>query len=275
MSSFRSGFSVLPPVVKNLLIINGLCYLANVVVEMRFNVSLNEMLGLYYPESAKFKPFQLITHVFMHGSFMHLFFNMFSLWMFGNVLENYWGPKRFFIYYFITALGAAALHLGVVGYEIHSLKEALAQFNAAPDADAFFKLMDSRTSLSRNAEFNDFMYKWQSQPGNPEFVSAAKTLGNQLLESKLNVVTVGASGAVFGLLLAFGMLFPNTELMMMFIPIPIKAKYFVIFYGVIELYQGIANNPTDNVAHFAHLGGMLFGFVLIKYWNKHNRNSFY
>ncbi len=275
MSSFRSGFSVLPPVVKNLLIINGLCYLANVVFEMRFNMSLNETLGLYYPESAKFKPFQLITHVFMHGSFMHLFFNMFSLWMFGNVLENYWGPKRFFIYYFVTALGAAALHLGVSGWEIYNLKDALAQFNASPDADTFLKLLDGRVPLGRNPELNDFIYKWQSQPGNPEYVSAAQMLGNQLLESKLNVVTVGASGAVFGLLLAFGMLFPNTELMMMFIPIPIKAKYFVIFYGAIELYQGMANNPGDNVAHFAHLGGMLFGFVLIKYWNKHNRNTFY
>lgn len=275
MSSFRSGFSILPPVVKNLLIINGLCFLANYVLDQQFHFSLNEKLGLYYPASEKFRPFQLVTHVFMHGSLLHLFFNMFSLWMFGNVLENYWGPKRFFIYYFVTAFGAAALHIAVNGYEIHSLQSALDAFNANPSPDTFFQLMDSRTSLSSNAAFNDFIYKWQSQPDNPNYVEAARQLGTQLLQSKLDVVTVGASGAVFGLLLAFGMLFPNTELMMLFLPIPIKAKYFVIIYGAIELYQGIANNPTDNVAHFAHLGGMLFGFFMIKYWNKHNRNSFY
>lgn len=275
MSSLRSGFSVLPPVVKNLLIINALCYLANVVFEMRFNHSLNESLGLYYPESTYFKPYQLITHVFMHGSFMHLFFNMFSLWMFGNVLENYWGPKRFFVYYFVTAFGAAALHLGVSGYEIYGIKSAIANYASDPSIDAFIRLLDKDAGLARNSMVTDFINQWQTQPSNPQFAQSSLEIADAMLQRKLNVPTVGASGAVFGLLLAFGMLFPNTELFVMFIPIPVKAKYFVIFYGAIELYQGFANNPTDNVAHFAHLGGMLFGFILIKYWNKTNRNSFY
>ena len=275
MSSFRSGFSVLPPVVKNLLIINALCFLAKELFEMRFNFSLNESLGLYYPESTHFKPYQLITHVFMHGNFMHLFFNMFSLWMFGNVLENYWGPKRFFVYYFVTAFGAAALLLGVNGYEIYGIKSAIANYASDPSIDAFVRLLDKDPGLARNNMVNDFISQWQTQPSNPQFAQSSLEIADAMLQRKLNVPTVGASGAVFGLLLAFGMLFPNTELFLMFIPIPVKAKYFVIFYGAIELYQGFANNPTDNVAHFAHLGGMLFGFILIKVWNKTNRNSFY
>jgi len=275
MSSFRSGFSILPPVVKNLLIVNALCFLANVIIEARFNFSLNETMGLYYPESTHFKPYQLITHVFMHGSFMHLFFNMFSLWMFGNVLENFWGPKRFFIYYFATAFGAAALHLGVTGYEVNIIKSAISEYAANPSIDAFVRLLDKDAGLARNTMVNDFMMQWQSQQSNPQFVQSSIEIADAMLQRKLNIPTVGASGAVFGLLLAFGMLFPNTELFLMFIPIPVKAKYFVIFYGAVELYQGFANNPTDNVAHFAHLGGMLFGFILIKYWNKTNRNSFY
>jgi membrane associated rhomboid family serine protease len=275
MSSFRSGFSILPVVVKNLLIINGLCFLANIVVEARFNYSLNESMGLYFPESSHFKPYQLITHVFMHGSLMHLFFNMFSLWMFGNVLENYWGPKRFFIYYFVTAFGAAALLLGVNGYEIYSLKSAIANYALDPNIDAFVRLLDKDAALAKSSIVNDFINQWQTQPQNPQNTQSSLEIADALLQRKLNVPTVGASGAVFGLLLAFGMLFPNTELMMLFIPVPIKAKYFVIGYGAIELYQGFANNPSDNVAHFAHLGGMLFGFILIKIWNKTNRNSFY
>ncbi|AMS25655.1 hypothetical protein AEM51_00055 [Bacteroidetes bacterium UKL13-3] len=275
MSSFRSGFSILPVVVKNLLIINGLCFLANIVVEARFNYSLNESMGLYFPESSHFKPYQLITHVFMHGSLMHLFFNMFSLWMFGNVLENYWGPKRFFIYYFVTAFGAAALLLGVNGYEIYSLKSAIANYALDPNIDAFVRLLDKDAALAKSSIVNDFINQWQTQPQNPQYTQSSLEIADALLQRKLNVPTVGASGAVFGLLLAFGMLFPNTELMMLFIPVPIKAKYFVIGYGAIELYQGFANNPSDNVAHFAHLGGMLFGFILIKIWNKTNRNSFY
>jgi membrane associated rhomboid family serine protease len=275
MSSFRSGFSVLPPVVKNLLIINALCFLVNLVFQSRFNMDLNETLGLYYPESKLFRPFQLITHVFMHANFMHLFFNMFSLWMFGNVLENYWGPKRFFIYYFVTAFGAAALHLGVNAIEISSIKDTIDQFSANPTIDAFVRIMDKGKGMIHTGYVHDFVNQWQQDPTNPQFIQVANQNAQQLLQIKMDVPTVGASGAVFGLLLAFGMLFPNTELLMLFLPIPIKAKYFVIFYGAIELYQGFANNPTDNVAHFAHLGGMLFGFILIKYWNKTSRNTFY
>ncbi len=277
MSNYRlSNFSILPTVVKNLLIINGLCFLAYVVLAGRGLINLNETLGLYYPESKLFKPYQLISHVFMHGSFMHLFFNMFSLWMFGNVLENYWGPKRFFIYYFVTAFGAAALHIGVNAYEVMHMKDAIAAYISAPGYDAFLTLQDKLDpSLMDNSYFQSFMREWQLQKENVQYIQGSVELTDAMIQRKINIPTVGASGAVFGLLLAFGMLFPNTELIMLFFPFPIKAKYFVMIYGALELYQGISNNPGDNVAHFAHLGGMLFGFILIKIWNKTNRQTFY
>jgi hypothetical protein len=167
------------------------------------------------------------------------------------------------------------LHLGVTGLEVHNIKTAIDTYTANPNIDAFVRLLDKDAGLAANNYVNDFITQWQHQLGNPQYTQGSIEIADALLQRKLNVPTVGASGAVFGLLLAFGMLFPNTELMMLFLPVPIKAKYFVIFYGAIELYQGFANNPTDNVAHFAHLGGMLLGFILIKYWNKTDRNSFY
>ena len=275
MSNFRPSGISLPTVVKNLLIINGLCYLANVVLESRFNISLNELCGLYYPESHYFKPFQLVTHVFMHGSFMHLFFNMFSLWMFGSVLENYWGPKRFFIYYFVTALGAAFLHTGVNAYEVNKIKTEVAAYQSNPSYDAFISFQNKDIGLSENEGFQQFIQEWHMQKDNPMFIKNSLEIADAIVQRKMNVPTIGASGAVFGLLLAFGMLFPNTELIMLFFPIPVKAKYFVMIYGAMELFQGISNNPSDNVAHFAHLGGMLFGFILIKYWNKKRKDMFY
>lgn len=249
MSDYRpSGFSLLPTVVKNLLIINGLCFLANMVAEARFHISLNSLFGLYNIESSSFKPYQLITHLFMHGGWQHILLNMFSLWMFGATLENYWGPKRFLIYYAVTGIGAALI-LSLINYfDYLSVVNHL-----TPESVELIKHQGKDLFL-REMNYSD-----------PD---AGK------LNLLLNVPTVGASGAVFGLLLAFGMLFPNSVIYLYF-ALPIKAKYFVILYGGLELYEGLANNPGDNVAHFAHLGGMLFGFILIKYWNKNKRNTFY
>lgn len=244
-----TNFQVLPPAVKNLLIINGLCFLASYVLLDRGLLDMSATFGLYYPTSIHFKPFQLITHVFMHGSFMHLFFNMFSLWMFGSAIENYWGPKRFLIYYAVTALGGGIVYLITKHIEFLEIRNQI-----GPDALQEI-LGNGQNYLNKHMNFTE-----------PLLAKA-----NMLI----NIPVVGASGAVFGVLLAFGMLFPNTELMMILVPVPIKAKYFVMFYGAAELFQGIADNPSDNVAHFAHLGGMLFGFILIKIWNKQNRNTLY
>lgn len=241
-----TSFRELPEIIKNLLIINGLLFLATISLES-YGIDLTQLLGLHQFQSEDFMPHQLITHFFMHGNFTHLFFNMFALWMFGKILENVWGAKRFLIYYTITALGAAALHLGVSQYEIMSLQS---QINPS---DLNILLDNGRSVLEGNQNYSNAL------------------MGK--LNLLINTPTVGASGAVFGILLAFGMLFPNT-LLYIYFAIPIKAKYFVMIFGALELYLGLSNNPADNVAHFAHLGGMLFGFILLKYWQK-DRNTFY
>lgn len=234
----------IPEVTKNLLIINILAFIANMVTP----VDLNSLLGLYYFASPEFHPYQLITHMFMHGSLMHIFFNMFALWMFGTPLEQVWGPKRFLIFYFVTALGAAFLYEFVNYLQVSSLMSGM-----SPES--------IRIVLAQGAE---------TIRSGQNFIDPSMAKLNLLM----NIPVVGASGAIFGLLLGFGMLFPNTRLMLLFPPIPIKAKYFVIGYGLIELFSGVLNRPGDNVAHFAHVGGMLFGFILIKIWQK-RRDRFY
>lgn len=240
-------FSYLPEVVKNLLIINGLFFLATFVMGTSLDLDLVKHLGLHNWQSPDFRPHQLVTHLFMHGGIGHIFFNMFALWMFGNQLENVWGGKRFLTYFLITGLGAAALHLGVNQLQI-SLLEA--------------KMSAEQISGVVNKGY--------------EAISNGKNFIDPLM-GELNILyhtpTIGASGAVFGVLLAFGMLFPNT-LIYIYFALPIKAKYFVMIYGAFELWSGIQNNPGDNVAHFAHLGGMIFGYFLIKYWRK-NSQHFY
>ena len=246
MQNFRPSFSTVPPVVKNLIIINAIMLFITYVMGMK-GIDLYKILGLHYFASPDFRPYQLVTHLFMHGDILHLVFNMFSLWMFGRVLESVWGPKRFFIYYFVTGLGAAFLHTFVNFLEFQYIA---AKMN--PD-DVQMVLSQGTEIFQQGKNFSD--------------VAAGK------LNMILNIPTVGASGAVFGILLGFGMLFPNTELMLLFPPIPIKAKYFVIGYGAIELFSGITGSGS-NIAHFAHLGGMLFGFIMIKYWNKNTRNFY-
>lgn len=196
----NTTFTIFPPAVKHLLWINAIFFLAS------FNVFSGGMtvvgqyffsyLALYPIGSGNFQIWQLVSYMFLHGGFGHIFFNLFALWMFGQAIENFWGTKRFTVYYFLTGIGAALLHMFIGG-------------GGAP--------------------------------------------------------TVGASGAVYGILLAFGMMFPNRHIMLLFPPIPIKAKYFVAFFGIIELISGITR-PGSGIAHFAHLGGMVVGFILIKYW---------
>ena len=228
-----TSFSQLPEIIKNLLIINGLLFFATKTLD-NFGIDLTKSLALHQFQSPNFRPHQLITHFFMHGDFTHLFFNMFAIWMFGKTLENIWGAKRFLTFYIITALGAAAIHIFVIQYQIFQLAESS-------------EMLD----LAKKGMYN------------------TSNINSLRLTQLVSTPTVGASGALFGILLAFGMLFPNT-LLYIYFAIPIKVKYFVIIYGALELYAGISNNPADNVAHFAHLGGMLFGYLLLKYWQKNN-----
>ena len=239
MSEIRlRNYSMLPPVVKNLLIINGIMYLATVVFETR-GINLAEIFGLHFFLAQDFKIWQPITYMFMHGSFGHLFFNMFALWIFGAAIENTWGQKRFLIYYFVCGIGAGLIQMLVIGLQINSLSQ-----NLSPEV---VQMVHENGKMILNEGRN--------------YVGVVGKLN-----LALNTVTVGASGSVFGLLLAFGMMYPNALLYVYFL-LPIKAKWFVMIYGALELLFGVTGTQ-DGVAHFAHLGGMLFGFFLILYWNK-------
>jgi membrane associated rhomboid family serine protease len=239
-------FSILPTVVKNLLIINGLFFLATIAFSSVFKIDLSRYLGLHYFQSELFYPHQLFTYMFMHGGMGHIFFNMFALWMLGSSIENYWGAKKFLIYYLITGIGAGLVQETVYAVRIHQIMS---------------QLSPEMVEMAKNG------------------IASALHPGKELklmveLYSLFNVGTVGASGSVFGILLAFGMMFPNVRLYLYFL-FPIKTKWFVIGYGVLELWLGIANRSGDNVAHFAHLGGMFFGLFLILWWRKKNKNHFF
>ena len=246
----NSGFlNSIPPITKNLIIINLLMWFATIALPSGISEYMERYLGLHYFMSAEFNPAQLVTYMFMHGSFTHVFFNMFAVFMFGRTLELLWGKKRFLIFYFVTGIGAGLIQELVTGIRVYQLVAQL-----PPEAMGLVKT--EGLQLLKNFPPKNY---------------TDEMLGG--LNLLVNSTTVGASGSVFGILLAFGMLFPNVPLFIMFIPIPVKAKYFVILYGVMELYLGIANHSGDNVAHFAHLGGMLFGFFLIRYWRKKDIND--
>jgi len=224
---FNSAAGGLPVVVKNLLIINILFFVATWVFASR-QIDLINLLGVFYFDSPHFRPWQLITHMFMHGGWEHILFNMFALYMFGSVLENVWGPRRFLIYYLLTGLGAISLQMAVQAAELYSM---IGGITIHPDT----------------------------------------VIAGQAIYSKINSIyaypMVGASGAIFGLLIAFAMLFPNAELFLFFIPIPVKAKYLLPTYILLELYLGVSQFSGDTIAHFAHLGGALVGFIILKTWN--------
>lgn len=240
----------IPPVVKNLLIINVLFFVAKYVMA-NAGIILPYHLGVFYFDSQFFKVWQLLTYMFMHGDIWHIFFNMFALFMFGGVLETRWGAKRFVNFYLITGLGAVALQMGVQAYEVHQI-----------------------TGSFINPQIDLQLVQNQYIQGNIN-VQGLSSAQQQTLLGIYGSPMVGASGAIFGLLVAFGMLYPNTELYLMFIPVPIKAKYFIPLYIIFELYSGVAKTPGDSVAHFAHLGGALIGFILVKLWGDKNNDRFY
>lgn len=261
MNNKSSFLSSIPIVVKNLIFINIILWLLSIVSPSLFarwglKVDLTDILGMHYWASEKFNVAQLITYMFMHGGFEHIFFNMFALFMFGTVLEQTWGSKRFLIYYLVTGIGAGLIQqlFWAIQYQpvITALNETIAS--------------GSMQTLLMHQDILNRFFKINNLSG---FDTAS------LIELKrlfLNLpVTIGASGSIFGLLLAFGWLFPDARLMIIFFPIPIRARIFVLMYAVVELFLGVASFSGDNVAHFAHLGGMLFGIILILLWKKRDR----
>lgn len=236
----------IPPVVKNLLIINALFFAAKYVFESK-GIELGFYLGAFYFDSPLFKIWQPITYMFMHGGFTHILFNMFALYTFGSVLEAYWGPKRFINFYLITGLGALGLQWAVQAFEVYQITGSA--INPGAVTIDLFKGMSSLNLAGIGPEQGQTLLGIYSGP------------------------MVGASGAIFGLLVAFGMLYPNAELYIMFIPVPVKAKYIIPVYIIIELSLGVASVAGDSVAHYAHLGGALLGFILVKLWK--DKNTFY
>jgi len=264
-----TGFTLLPPVVKNLLIINGLFFLATISFESAFGIDLVNLLGLHYFQSDLFRPYQFVSYMFLHGSISHVVMNMFALWMFGYLLENVWGSKRFLTYYMITGIGAAFVQTFVNWLDISSVQAAAQTYLANPTLDGFIGFVRHHYPRYYEAEgtLRNFIDQWSLARTDQGFAGQSVDYVSQLLKLQMDVPTVGASGAVYGILLAFGMIFPNMLVYIYFL-FPIKAKWIVILYGAIELFTAISNNPGDNVAHFAHLGGMIFGFFLIIYWRK-------
>jgi membrane associated rhomboid family serine protease len=247
MSGFGRGNFGMTPAVKNIIYINVIMLLALFAAESVYSIDLNRILGVYFFKSELFQPFQLVTHMFMHGGFVHIFFNMFALYMFGQILEQVWGPKRFIIYYFVTGFGAMVIHQAVMAFQYYNVMSV-----ATPE-----QIQEVLDNGARYAE--------TSQYYTDEVLRS--------LQGVLFTPTVGASGAVFGVLLAFGVLFPNTQLMLLFPPIPIKAKYLVAIYGALELYLAVTQ-PGSSVAHAAHLGGMIFGYILIRIWRKTSKTLY-
>ena len=224
-NSGRGFLSAIPPVTRNIIIINFLIW---IISELSPDF-MYEKFALFYPKSQYFHWWQFVTHMFMHGGFWHVFFNMFTLFMFGSVLERVWGPKKYLLFYFVTGLGAAALHTGVEWIQcLHW--EHIVNTGVAADAIA----------------------------------------ANRSIQTLCMTPTVGASGAIYGLLLGYAMLFPDSRMTLLFPPITLKAKWFVLIFAVIELLTGVTG-VGGGIAHFAHLGGMLFGLILILWWKKGNK----
>lgn len=257
---------MLTPVVRTILILNVLVFLIP-------GRSIIQQFGLHSFLSEQFNPIQLITHMFIHAGIGHIFSNMIGLLVFGPMLERTWGPQRFTFFYFFCGIGAAVLFSGINYYEIQGVYEAVRDYRLNPTPDSFLAFITQHAGSYYDG-LESFINTFESQPTNQTAISSSVRFINSIYNNQVNEPLVGASGAIFGVIMGFGLLFPNTQLFLLFPPIPVKAKYLVIFYGAYELYAGIQRSQGDNVAHFAHIGGMVFAFILIRYWGTQRKNFY-
>ena len=258
----------LTPTVRNLLIANILFFLAQTSL-----LPLITQVGSLYPiGSPYFFPWQFFTYMFLHAGWGHLFSNMFGLISFGPLLEQRWGGARFMTFWLICGVGAGLLYEGVRFYELNKMEQARQEFRREPSGANLAEFF--RENLPDQKGFEQVAVEMTKNPNNQEYISSANTALDAVVEQSYKSGMLGASGALFGLLFAFAYLFPNTELFLLFIPFPIKAKYFVFMYAAYELYAGVHRTPGDNVAHFAHLGGLVIGFFVVKFWEG-GRERFY
>ncbi|PKK36648.1 rhomboid family intramembrane serine protease [Siphonobacter sp. SORGH_AS_0500] len=259
----------LTPAVRIILIVNVAMY----AMQRLVFPPITDLLALHNVSSSLFNPIQFVTYMFLHAvqDFGHIFSNMFALIIFGPNLENLWGTKRFTFFYFFTGIGAGLLYSGINYYEYNQLYQSALTFIQDPDPTNLVGFINDHAP---GWESNRLVIQYLKNPDDTFLQNQCIQGVKEVLQSTVNTPMVGASGAIFGLLMAFGMLFPNTELFLFLIPFPIKAKYFVALYGIFELYSGLHRNPGDNVAHFAHIGGMLFAYILIRYWARQRKNFY-
>ena len=267
----------LTPVVKTLLLINvGIFFL------QFLSIDIENLFGLRYLASSQFYPHQFLTYMFTQKETMHLLSNMFGLFTFGPMLERFWGGQRFLFFYLFTGIGASLLYTGINAYQLQDLQQGTEAYVQSPTPTHLRSYVREfaagELTLQSYEIIETFNSKFEDNALDPnlknESIGIARKIYRTVYNGIVNIPMVGASGAIFGILMAFGLLFPNTELFLLFFPFPIKAKYFVAMYGLYELFAGVRRVPGDNVAHFAHLGGMLFAFILIRYWDN-KRDKFY
>lgn len=264
-------FARLTPLVKKLLILN----IGIALLQMFFRLDLGQYFGLFYISAPEFRPYQFITYMFLHSTagLMHLFGNMFALFIFGPLLEQFLGPKKFLILYMVTGIGAGLFYTGVNYIEVKAVQRDVQAYVSNPSADEFNRLLIEHGS-NLNPAIYDFVDAYSRNEENPRLKEQSVQYAQQLYELYGRYNMVGASGAVFGILAAFALFFPNTELFLLFIPFPIKAKYLVSVYILYELYAEFQRAPGDNVAHLAHIGGALIAYVIVRIWKK-QRGNFY
>lgn len=261
------------PIVKNILIIN----IVIALVQWILKLPLNDWLALRVVFSEEWAPWQFFTYMWLHDtrSLMHLFGNMFAVFMFGPMLEQVWGSKRFLTFYLICGVGAGVLYGIVDLVEKLPMKQEMEAYMENPDPDKFrLFILDYKVSSNNTDMLADFSDEYYDHADDRSYISQSKAYVSQIFDVYANGTMVGASGAVFGILMAFGMLFPNTQLMLLFPPIPVRAKYVILFYILLELYLEIKRIPGDNVAHFAHLAGALIAFILIKFWARKSKRFY-
>lgn len=274
MTQFRpSRYQSLPTVIKNLLIINVLVFLAQSTIGKGGVFNMEAIFGLHHVRSPLFQPWQIITHLFLHGGFMHLLYNMFALWMFGAELEYMWGPKRFLTFYFLCGIGAGIIQLIWLWFQFHDLVNQFAVLQLHPNAEGFTAFYN-QYGLNHYPESVAALQNYLADPGNGNTAHEVIAYVSAFTYSKLSEPTIGASGAIFGILAAFVYLFPNRKLYLYFL-IGIEAKWIGLLYFGFEVFSAFQNSSTDNIAHWAHIGGGLVGFLLVLTWNKQNKRDFY
>ena len=261
----------LTPVVRNILIANIIVF---VLQQMMSGSNFTAIMSLWKFGSDNFAPYQFFTYMFAHGGFGHILFNMLGLIFLGPLLEQFWGPKRFLTFYLVTGIGAGILYNAIEFVQVNKVKQEVAAYIANPDPEAFNRLVANNDTYL-NPEVYEFVDRYAKDPENDYLEEQTIRFAREFFNAKLNIGSMlGASGAIYGILMAFGLLFPNTELMLLIPPIPVKAKYLVLVLGGIALYSSINRNPDDVTAHIAHLGGMIFAFIMIKIWQR-GKDRFY